>query len=122
MDGYMDGADCLGSDMDAGVLHFNWSGFEPIQGILGTDHGLHCAQSSYMQLFWFFETLFWASYRLQINKTIEDGGIKTFGLSKSMLSIEIPFGSSKTWGSSNSFFIIYVHAFIALRELHSYTL
>ena len=49
----MDGADCLGSDMDAGVLHFNWSGFEPIQGILGTDHGLDCAQYSYMQLFWF---------------------------------------------------------------------
>ena len=71
MDGYMDGADCLGSDMDAGVLHFNWSGFEPIQGILGTDHGLDWA---HMQLFWFFETSFWAWYSLQIKKTIEDGG------------------------------------------------
>ena len=47
----MDGADCLGSDMDAGVLHFNSNCFEPIQGILGTDRGLDCAQYSYMQLF-----------------------------------------------------------------------
>ena len=45
-----------------------------------------------------------AALVLRKNKTIKDGGITIdFRLSKSILPIEIPFGSLNTWGSSNSF-------------------
>ena len=46
-------------------------------------------------------------------KTIADGGItEDIWISKSILPIEIPFGSSRTWGIIELLWIIKVHTFI----------